>query len=98
MPFFSMKFKSSSLKEMFCVTKMLDFFEDSVANLYRSKLSERGLEDEFDVENVITRRMPAEDTNFYKRVFFPAAILFTYQDRHPNCNLRPLHLGVRVKN
>ena len=74
---------------MFCVTEMLDFLEDYVAILYKSKLSERYLEDEFDVEHVISTRSP-EDTNFYKRVFLPAAIIFTYQDRHPNSDLRPL--------
>ena len=91
--FLRKKFKADILKEKFSVAPIIDFLEDHIANLYATKLNSRVQNEEIEFENVIDGRSP-KDTMFYEKQFLPAAIIFTYQEIHPECDVEQLMVDV----
>jgi len=80
--FLSEKFRNSTFKDGFNVTALLDILEDPIRELYESRINDRNLDgDDFDFDNITIGRKP-EDTTFYERCFYPAALLFSYQQMH----------------
>ena len=65
------------------MTELLDFLEVRIETLYKKRLNDRVLEDEFDVENP-TDSLDPKDTTFYTKCFLPEAVYQTYMEIHRN--------------
>ena len=80
--FLDSKFGQSDLKKQFSIPEILDHLEGPVRKFYDNLLLQRDQEiDEFCFD-FFGARQP-EDTTFYVRRFLPAALLFTYDMKHP---------------
>ena len=73
---------------MFCVTDLLEFLEDHVRQLYDIRLNDRVVENEFEDDDSEAHR--PDDMTFYTKVFLPIALLYTYQEIHPDCEIKEL--------
>ena len=84
---FREKFHSSDFG--FSVTTLLDCLEDPIRKLYDLKLSQRECEDEFDSDDIFASQK-LQDRSFYLNSFYPAALLYTYEEIHKGYKVKDL--------
>ena len=84
---FREKFHSSDFG--FSVTTLLDCLEDPIRKLYDLKLSQRECEDEFDSDDIFASQK-LQDRSFYLNSFYPAALLYTYEEIHKGYKIKDL--------
>ena len=89
--FLKVKFAATVLKEQFAICDVLDCLVVDIRDLYQLKLDQRDdeLDDEFNVDHFFQGMKPS-DLTYYKKVFLPAALFFTYLERHPDSDRRAL--------
>ena len=87
--FLDSKFAETGLKKVFKIPELLEHLEVQVRKYYDNLLMERDEKiDEFSFE-FFGCTQPA-DLTFYKKRFLPAALLYTYELKHPETDQREL--------
>ena len=81
--FLKSKFSDSTLTGQFSVSDIFnDNFDSSVHSYYLKIIAEQDTNmDEFDEENIVDG-ISFADINFYRKIFLPLSVFYTYQEMH----------------
>ena len=79
--FLDVKFRKTHVRESFTIHDLFENILGEIMKIYKEKLDDRDSEVEFDTSNIVAG-IPPDDVTFYKKVFTPAAVFYTYLDIH----------------